>query len=101
MQAELQLMIKDLALKYKMSAKQMEALIESPYRLAAEVIESGDRERICFFNVRIPSIGIFIARAYTMKNIRKDRSLRIKVTRADVIAINRKLIYKKCGRKKK
>lgn len=47
MQAELQLMIKNLALKYKMSAKQMEALIESPYRLAAEVIESGDRERIC------------------------------------------------------
>lgn len=94
MQTELQVMIRKLALKYHRSPTEIEKILEAPYKMAAEVIANSDKEKCAFFNIRIPSIGIFIARSAILKRMHGDNNIEINNDEEELKRLKKQVLQK-------
>lgn len=53
------IIIHKIGLKYKLSDEEVEEIVKLAYKFVRNVIESGNREKMEFKNIKVPGLGTF------------------------------------------
>jgi hypothetical protein len=92
-------MIKKLALKYKRTPVEIEHILEAPFKMASEIMANGNKETHAFFNIRIPSVGIFMARDVILQKLYNEKSMKVNTSDKELAIIKTKVLKKERRKK--